>query len=302
MWFKNLRIYTLANDFNVPNNLEENLAQHAFRPCGRQELASFGWGSPFGQHSEVFTHQIGSAYLFCARKEEKVLPSAVVQAELDEQVALIENDQARKVGAKEKQNLKEDIVHRLLPQAFTRFRLTWGMLDTHFNIVVVDAAAANRAEDFLGLLRSSLGSLPVKPLFCEQATDVYFTEWLQRGRVPGAFQFGDEVELRDHTEDGGIVRMRQHDLTGTELKTHLEHGKRAIKLGLLWRDRINFVLEHDLAIKKFKPTDVLVDEQDKLVEATPEQRIDADFALLAGEIKEFYPDLVNLFTDASTPQ
>ncbi|SDB36873.1 recombination associated protein RdgC [Pseudidiomarina indica] len=300
MWFKNLRIYTLAQDFVLPDNISDRMVDNEFRPCGRQELASFGWSSPFGAHSEVLTHQIGSAYLFCARKEEKVLPSAVVQAELEEQVNIIEAEQARKVGSKEKQNLKEDIVHRLLPQAFTRFRLTWGMLDTQLKVVIVDASAANRAEDFLGLLRSSLGSLPVKPLFCEQATDVYFTEWLQQGLVPGPFQFGDEVELRDLSEEGSVVRMRQHDLTGTELKTHLEHDKRATKLGLQWRDRIEFVLEHDLAIKRFKPTDILIDEQDKLVDATPEQKIDADFALLAGELKAFYPDLVSLFTDAAT--
>src|SRR5690606_4618775 len=242
MWFKNLRIYTLANDFNVPNNLEENLAQHAFRPCGRQELASFGWGSPFGQHSEVFTHQIGSAYLFCARKEEKVLPSAVVQAELDEQVALIENDQARKVGAKEKQNLKEDIIHRLLPQAFTRFRLTWGMLDTELKVVIVDASAANRAEDLLGLLRSSLGSLPVKPVLSENPSELYFTQWLKQGQPPAPFNFVDEVELREVADEGGIVRVRQHALTGAEIETHLAHGKQATKIGLNWQDKIDFVL------------------------------------------------------------
>jgi len=297
MWFKNLRIYTLADDFSLPENIEQRLQDHAFRPCGRQELASFGWSSPFGQHSEVLAHQIGNSYLFCARKEEKVLPAAVVSAEVDEVVAQIESEQGRKVAGKEKQNLKEDIIHRLLPQAFTRFRLTWGMLDTDLNIVVVDASAANRAEDFLGMLRSSLGSLPVKPLFSENPSELYFTQWLKNGQIPGNFDFGDEVELRDAADDGGIVRVRQHALTGTEIDTHLEHGKQATKIGLNWNERMTFVLEHDLAIKRFKPTDMVVDEQDKLVDATPEEKIDADFALLAGEIRELYPQLVSLFVE-----
>ena len=297
MWFKNLRIYTLADDFVLPENLEQRLSDHAFRPCGRQELASFGWSSPFGQHSEVLFHQIGNAYLFCARKEEKVLPAAVVSAEVDEAVNQIEAEQGRKVAGKEKQNLKEDIIHRLLPQAFTRFRLTWGLLDTDLGIVVVDASAANRSEDFLGMLRSSFGSLPVKPLFSENPSELYFTQWLKDGKVPGNFDFGDEVELRDNSDDGGIVRVRQHALTGTEIETHLAHGKQATKIGLDWNERLTFVLEHDLAVKRFKPTDLLIDEQDKLVDATPEQKIDADFALLAGEIRAFYPDLVSLFVE-----
>src|SRR5690554_4609530 len=144
MWFKNLRIYTLADDFVLPENIETRLQDNAFRPCGRQELASFGWASPFGAQSDVLFHQIGTSYLFCARKEEKVLPAAVVSAELDEAVTQIEAEQGRKVAAKEKQNMKEDIVHRLMPQAFTRFRSTWGMLDTELQVVVIDASAANR--------------------------------------------------------------------------------------------------------------------------------------------------------------
>src|SRR5690554_2364579 len=113
MWFKNLRIYTLANDFVFPDNLEQQLQQYLFKPCGRNELASFGWSSPFGAQHETLHHQLGSSYLFCARKEEKVLPTAVINAELENAVGLIEAEQDRKVVGKEKQNLKEDIIHRL---------------------------------------------------------------------------------------------------------------------------------------------------------------------------------------------
>ncbi|MDX1705616.1 recombination-associated protein RdgC [Pseudidiomarina sp.] len=295
MWFRNLRIYTLAEDFAMPADLEQALSAYQFTPCGRQELASFGWTSPFGQQSEVLYHQIGDNYLFCARKEEKVLPSSVVNAQLDEQLQQIESEQGRRVAGKEKQALKEDLVHRLLPQAFTRFKLTWGMISLKQRIVVVDASAGNRAEDFLGLMRSSFGSLPVKPLFNEQPSEVYFTEWLRASQVPGDFEFGTEVELRDTDDEGGIVRCRQHDLTSTEIDTHLQHGKQATKLGLEWRERISFVLEHDLAVKRFKATDMLLDEQDKLVDASAEDKIDADFALFSGEINEFYPALVSLF-------
>lgn len=52
-----------------------------------------------------------------------------------------------------------------------------------------------------------------------------------------------------------------------------------------------------MAIKRFKATDILLDEQDKLVDASAEEKIDADFALLSGEIRELYPQLVGLFND-----
>lgn len=297
MWFRNLRIYTLADDFELSKDLDQALAEHQFTPCGRSELASFGWSSPFGTKSEVLYHNIGDSYLFCARKEEKVLPSSVVNAQLEEQIEAVEAEQGRRVVGKEKQSMKEDLVHRLLPQAFTRFKLTWGMLDTKLKIVVVDASASNQAEDFLGLLRSSLGSLPVKPWFSDNPTELYFTQWLKKGAIPGDFDFGDEAELRDSDQEGGILRCKNHELTSPEILAHLEHGKQLTKLGLIWADRITMVFEQDMAIKRFKATDMLLDEQDKLVDASAEEKIDADFALLSGEIRELYPQLVSLFND-----
>lgn len=295
MWFRNLRIYTLAPDFSIPEQLDQALEPMRFKPCGRSEMVSFGWASPFGRDSEVLFHKIGPCYLVSARKEEKVLPSSVVNAQLDELVAQREAELARKLPSKEKQAMKEDLIHRLLPQAFSKFKQVAAMIDTQLGIVVVDASSASAAEDVLGLLRSSFGSLPVKPWFAEHPSELYFTQFLRQQQLADGFEFGDEVELRDANDSGAVVRCRQHDLSGTEIETHLAHNKQVTKLGLIWQQRVQFVLEQDLAIKRFKATDVLVDEQDKLVDATPEQRIDADFALLSGEIGQLFPQLVSLF-------
>jgi recombination associated protein RdgC len=295
MWFRNLRIYTLASDFVMPEQLEQALEPMRFKPCGRSDRASFGWASPFGRDSEVLSHKIGHCYLVTARKEEKVLPSSVVNGQLDELVAQQEAELARKLPSKEKQAMKEDLIHRLLPQAFSKFKHIGAMIDTQLGIVVVDASSASAAEDLLGLLRNSFGSLPVKPWFAEQPTELYFTQFLRQQQLVDGFEFGAEVELRDANDSGAVVRCRQHDLSGTEIETHLAHNKQVTKLALLWQQRLQFVLEQDLAIKRFKPTDVLIDEQDKLVDATPEQRVDADFALLSGEIAQLFPQLVGLF-------
>jgi recombination associated protein RdgC len=279
----------------MPEQLEQALEPMRFKPCGRSDRASFGWASPFGRDSEVLSHKIGHCYLVTARKEEKVLPSSVVNGQLDELVAQQEAELARKLPSKEKQAMKEDLIHRLLPQAFSKFKHIGAMIDTQLGIVVVDASSASAAEDLLGLLRNSFGALPVKPWFAEQPTELYFTQFLRQQQLVDGFEFGAEVELRDANDSGAVVRCRQHDLSGTEIETHLAHNKQVTKLALLWQQRLQFVLEQDLAIKRFKPTDVLIDEQDKLVDATPEQRVDADFALLSGEIAQLFPQLVGLF-------
>lgn len=295
MWFKNLRVYTLGSDFSVPEQLELALQAQPFKPCGRSDRVSFGWASPFGRDSEVLVHKIGHCYLMTARKEEKVLPSSVITAQLDELVAKREAELARKLPSKEKQAMKEDLIHQLLPQAFSKFKQLGVMIDTKLGIVVVDASSASAAEDLLALLRSCLGSLPVKPWFAEHPSELYFTDMVKQQNLPAGFEFGDEIELRDSQETGSVVRCRQHDLSGTEITTHLAHNKQVTKIALIWQQRLQFVMDQDLAIKRFKPTDVLLEQRDKLVDATPEQRIDADFALFSGEFSQLYPQLVSLF-------
>ena len=58
--------------------------------------------------------------MICARKEERILPSAVINEQLAEKVEEIEQAEARPVGRKERQQLKEELTTTLLPLAFTR--------------------------------------------------------------------------------------------------------------------------------------------------------------------------------------
>ncbi|EKE87608.1 recombination-associated protein RdgC [Idiomarina xiamenensis] len=292
MWFRNLRFYSFSSPFSLPDDFAERQQEQRFRPCGRQELASYGWYSPFGADNDMLHHRIGDNVLFCARKEEKVLPASVINAEVEEKAEQISAEQGRMVGRKEKQTIKEDLIHTLLPQAFSKYQLSWGYLNLEQQFIVIDASAASRAEDLLALLRSTVGSLPVKPIASEQALELYMTHWLRKLQLPAGFEFGDEVELRGSDNDGAVVRCKQLPLDSDEIATHLVHGKQAVKLGLEWRERLTFVLENDFAVKRFKATDVLMEEKDDLVDATPEQQLDVDFALLSGEINALYPELL----------
>ena len=41
---------------------------------------------------------------------------------------------------------------------------------------------------------------------------------------------------------------------------------------------------------------MLMDEQDDLVDPTPEQKVDADFMLISAQVGQLYDDLVRAFT------
>ncbi|AVJ56771.1 recombination-associated protein RdgC [Idiomarina sp. OT37-5b] len=296
MWFRNLRFYRFSDEFALPDDFENKLGEHLFRPCGRQEQSTFGWFSPFGADHETLTHVLNDCHLLCARREEKVLPAAVINAELEEKVRQIQEAEGRPVNRKEKQNLKEDLIHQLLPQAFSRYRLSWGYIDLKRQLVIINESAANKAEDFLGLLRSTLGSLPVQPVSPAEAAELTMTDWLKRNDLPAAFDFGDEAELRSPQQDGGILRCKNEDLTRDDIQAHIEAGKQVTRLGLVWQENIEFILETDFALKRVKATDILMDAQDDLVDPSPEEKLDADFMLVSAQIGELYDDLVRAFT------
>lgn len=295
MWFRNVRFYTLAEDFALPQSLEEALETHRFRPCERQQRSSLGWSSPFGREHTLLHHSIGSSYLLCARKEEKVLPSAVITAQLEERLQLREQETGRAVVGKEKQTMKEELIAQLLPQAFSKFRQQWAMIDMQLRVIAIDASSATAAEELLALLRSSCGSLPVKPWQASAPAELHFTTWLQQQRLPEPFRFGDEIELRDPADQGAVVRCKQLALLGSEISEHLAQHKQATKIGLEFAERLTFVLDQDCAIKRLKPTDLLLEQTDKIVDgATAEQKLDADFALLSAELRQLFPALVDL--------
>lgn len=295
MWFSNLRFYRFSDEFTLPEDFEEKLADYIFRPCGRQEQSTFGWYSPFGADNELLTHALNSCYLLSARREEKVLPAAVINAELDDKVRQIQDAEGRPVNRKEKQNMKEDLIHQMLPQAFSRFRLSWGYIDLKRQLIVINESAANRAEDFLGLLRATLGSLPVQPVSPAEPAELIMTDWLQSQQLPNMFEFGDEAELRSPQPDGAILRAKNEDLTHDDINAHLASGKQVTRLGLVWQEHIAFILETDFALKRVKATDMLMDEQDDLVDPTPAQKLDADFILITAQVGELYDDLIRAF-------
>jgi len=87
MWFKNLRLYQLTEDFtHSPEALAEALAAQPFKPCGSQELQRSGWVPPVGADSEEYVHATGGYIMICAKRQTRILPGAVVNEHLEERL------------------------------------------------------------------------------------------------------------------------------------------------------------------------------------------------------------------------
>ncbi|WP_440876527.1 recombination-associated protein RdgC [Thalassotalea sp. PLHSN55] len=301
MWFKNLYFFAFTRPFEwSEQDLEKHLSEHLFTPCGSTEQSHFGWVNALGKHGNTCVHGVNGNYLLCARKEEKILPAPVIKEQLEEKIAKLEEEQSRNATKKEKEQFKEDIIFELLPRAFSRISDTHAYINPEHNIVVINTSSRGKAEDFLALLRKVLGTLPVTSLSPEQAPDELMTDWLTENNLGENFQLGMEAEFNALGDDGAVVRVKNQDLGSDEIKAHLDADKYVVKLALEWDEAMSFILCDDLAIKRLKFYDVLHEQNDDIDKDDIVARIDADFALMAGELNRFIGDLLAEFSLKAT--
>lgn len=299
LWFKNLMIYRLSRDSvlskdNVlsADELEKRLSAFAFTPCGSQDMMKTGWVSPMGSHSDALTHVVNGQIVICVRKEEKILPSPVIKQTLQAKIERLEAEQHRKLKKTEKDSLKDEVLHSLLPRAFSRFSQVWLWIDAVNGLIMVDAASAKKAEDTLALLRKTLGSLPVVPLTMENPIELTLTEWVRSGEPAAGFALQDEAELKAILEDGGVIRCKKQDLVCDEIAVHIEAGKLVTKLALDWQERIQLVLSEDGSVKRLKFSDTLREQNDDIDREDFAQRFDADFILMTSELAALIANLI----------
>lgn len=296
MWFKNLSIFRLTEEFALtPVELEEKLDQIAFRPCGQHEEATFGWTAPLGKTSQQLVHAANGFMMICVKKEEKVLPAAVVNEMLQEKILEAEDQQGRKLAKKERAAIKDELIFELLPRAFTFSNKTYAYIDPKGGWIVVDAASAKKAEDLLSLLRKCLGSLPAVPLNTVDKPVAIMTDWLINNQPPADITIEDECELRSPEEEGGIIRCKRHDLSLPEIKNHLDTGKEVIKLAVSWADRLAFIIDENLAIKRLKFLDLIQEQVTDTETSSEAEQFDVDFSIMSLELANFLPRLLELF-------
>ncbi|GAB2572238.1 recombination-associated protein RdgC [Dyella jejuensis] len=297
MFFRNLTLFrfspAVAEDLN---RLEEVLGEHRLRSCGPLETGTRGFVPPVGRGDDAaMTQVVKACTLLTVGSEEKLLPAAVVNDELQRKVQKIAEEEGRKVGGRERKRIKEDLLTELLPRAFVRSSRMSAYVDRKHGWLVLDTSSRKSAENALTQVREALGSFPAVPLAPEEGPRVLMTDWLAGGNLPGGLALGDECELRDPaTATGAIARCRRQDLDAEEVKEHLRNGKQVFQLGLVFDDRISFVLGEDLVLRKLKFLDAVLDELgDSQQDAAAE--MDARFALLTLELERLLAKLEEWF-------
>lgn len=292
MWFKNLQVYRFTKPWSLnAEELEHALQANVFKPCSAQQPASYGWVPPLGQQQGregQWVHAANGYLMVCARQQEKIMPAGVINERLAEKTREISDREQRKVSRREKLALKEEVIFDMLPHAFSRSQLHYAYIDTKDNLLVINSSSESRAELLVNALREAIGTLPVIPLAGKNMPVQAMTHWLQHG-CPKGFTLGEECELADLQEKASRISCRGQNLLSGEIQSHLQGGMMATKLGLQWQERISFVMNDKLGIRKLKFSDVVQEEAANADDAI--QQFDNDFAIMTLEIASFLRDL-----------
>lgn len=293
--FRNIKFFVLTKPLALTNpKNKEALSHYSFSPCTQQQQEQKGWVSPFSVDAQSLLHEASGNCWLTMQKEQKLLPASVVNQKLEEKLASLDQEN-QSISKKQKKELRDDIVFQLLAQAFSKFSKTHGVVCEKDELLWVDAASDNKAEEFCSLLRQSLGSLPISSFSPDISPAQKMTSWLLNGNLPNDFELNDEAELRDTAEDGGIIRFKQQVLNDDEVIAHIKAGKEVTQLRITWNQTLSCTIKSDLSIKRISFADQIKEQNDDVPSDDTNARLEADFVLMSGEINRFIRRLIEVF-------
>jgi len=147
MFFRNLSFFRFPSSIHAAlATLEDRLVEHPLKPVGPLELGSRGFVSPFGRDEPALSHRLGEHTWITLGREDRLLPGAVVNEALAKKLAEIEAKEGRKLGGKARKQLKDDLIHEMLPRAFVKGSRTSASIDAKHGVITIDASSKKSAE------------------------------------------------------------------------------------------------------------------------------------------------------------
>jgi recombination associated protein RdgC len=296
MLFRNLVLYRLPAGFSLSaSRLEEALAARPLAEPGSFDLQTRGWIQAGPEQRLLYSH--GQHHLLTLGIKQKLLPASIVNDEARTRAEALAAEQGYPVGRRQMRELKLRVADELRARALVRRRVVPGWLNLEAGWLAVDSASLPRAEEFTEVLRETLGSLAVTRISTLKAPAASMAAWLNAGDTPGRFAIDQDLELRS-ADGGATIRYARHALDGRDIKAHLAAGKVPSRLGLSWHERIAFLLNQDLHLKRVQFLDVYKD--DNAQGESPEEQHAIDFALMTGELRQLVSELIQVLGGEET--
>jgi len=118
------------------------------------------------------------------------------------------------------------------------------------------------------------------------------TGWLAADEAPEGFTIDTTSELRATGEGAGAVQYVNRPLEPDEIRHHIQSGMQCTRLGLTWADKVSFLLDDELVLKRVIPCETPRKDVERVAKKDAET-FEADFYLMANALRPLIADLVD---------
>ncbi|MBI5448574.1 MAG: recombination-associated protein RdgC [Gammaproteobacteria bacterium] len=300
MWFKQVHIFQLNEKFLAyePEKIAEQLGAFGFTPCLPSLPASYGFVPPLGNEEGVLVHAVNQCLFFCLQFEEKILPSSVVRQAVNDRVSYLAREYDRKISAKEKKELKEEMTQTLLTRAFTKISKLYAYIDIKNHWLVLDTNSASKTEKCIELLYRCFEEIQVSAIDTKNVSSI-LTTWLMDGDCSPHLFIGSACVLRDPQQKNRVVRCQNQPLFAEGILSLVKEGCEVNQLALDWHDRVSFCLTEKFALTSVRFHDAVLQLAKEQSAETEQQRMDADFFIMTETLQEIIHELLSVFSKSN---
>lgn len=282
--FRNVRFFRLNTAWpGSEQALSEQLASAAFTPCGPFSERSTGFEPPTGAPDGLLVRRVEGADLLRLRSQTRLLPAAAIDDALEARIEDWRQRMESDPSPREKRKLKAQTRDELLPKALLKSQRTRGFMIASEQLLAIETLSDSRTEEFLEHLRAPLGTVDAVPLafkrpFAELLTRVFL------GDAPRGFALGRECRMCDPADVKASIRCADLDLGDPGVRRHVSEGMRLTHLEIEFDNVLRCTLDEKGGIAKLKL--VGADIAEDLPDEDPLARLDAEFALLTGTLRQ----------------
>lgn len=296
-WYKSITSFSLNDNFTVnQQELLEKLKEKKIIPCDQHALKTSGWDNVIPEEEGSLCYKIKDKFLLKMKIEEKLIPNAIVKLELEKEVIKREKETGEKVSSSSKKDIKDAIIAKMKKQAFVKPSFIEGYIDPKNKKIIVGSNSSKKADDFISLLRDTLGSLDVEPIFPEYDLSSILTEFILDPNKHDKFSLSHECKLKD-ISDQSSISAKDEDLTSDEIKEHILSGKSVESISIIWQHRIRFKINNKFNISSIKPLEIIKEQMNDDLGESADDKIavfEADKILMIEDLNELINDLISI--------
>lgn len=291
VFFRNLSVYSLPAGWAVSlPQLLAMLERQQFAPTTDLQAESTGWAPV--HEGYALAHEVQGHLLLRQRTESRVMPAKAIDLQVQEAAAKVEQAQGFKPGKKQRKEIREQVIDQMLPAAFRQQDDVLIWIDTYAGRQGIDSASSGPRDAAVGLLCQTIDHFALERLSVRTAAAGAMTAWLADDEAPDGFTIDTMADLRAAGEGAGAVQYVNRPLDPEEVRHHIESGMQCTRLALTWQDRISFVLDDELVLKRIVPADVVQMDVERTAKTEAEE-FEADFFLMATTLRGLVVDLVD---------